>query len=107
MSTSDTLRGEQLTEQHQRAVKCVREMFRLKIHASLLTLAQMFRKGRDLHPTEGWVIFYSGKPFGWNATLNPANEYRPGCLAINANGELRMASGGNNENGAERWEEIK
>lgn len=98
--------GELLKAQHQAAVDGVRKSAALQIRAAFLSLATMYRKAKSLHATDGWVIFYGDKPFAWNFQLNPAKDFRPGCVAIHGTGAMRSAIGGNVMNGAERWEVL-
>lgn len=54
----------------------------------------------------GHVIFYLGEICGWRKELSEAGGWRPGCIAVDEQGNRWGAMGGNDYDGAERWERI-
>lgn len=56
--------------------------------------------------TGGYGILYLGELCGWRADLREADGWRPGCIAVDEDGNRWGAMGGNDDDGAERWERI-
>ena len=55
----------------------------------------------------GYVILSDNRiPYGYMAELTPASSWLPGCIAVDKDGNKLLAVGGDNCNGAERWEAI-
>jgi len=54
----------------------------------------------------GYVIFYYYEVAGWTKELTAENaqSWVPGCIAYDENGSWWHATGGNEYDGAERWE---
>lgn len=56
--------------------------------------------------SEGYVSFFNGQPEGWSADPD-VTTYQPGVVVVNIQtGERRVAKGGNEYNGAQRWEPL-
>lgn len=54
----------------------------------------------------GHVIFYRGQICGWRRDLSEGGGWLPGCLALDELGNRWAAMGGNEYDGADRWELI-
>ncbi|MBC2592677.1 hypothetical protein H5P28_00225 [Ruficoccus amylovorans] len=56
--------------------------------------------------TTGWVIVHHGAGAGWTRSLDHRPcAWVPGCLAVPADGgPVYIAVGGNDQDGAQRWE---
>ena len=68
---------------------------------SLLTAARDYRERHKL--ALGYVIFFGGVPSGWTDALTRPDEWRPGCIAIGADGNTWQAEGGDCDRGARVW----
>lgn len=65
--------------------------------------ATRYRKRERL--TGGVVIFNAGLPTGWMNTLRDPHAWQPGVKAVDADGNLWTAWGGD-EYGAESWRQL-
>lgn len=57
----------------------------------------------------GWWMWLPGEaqPCGWTARPKPiASHYAPGVLAVDENGKVLVATGGDDYHGAQEWKEI-
>ena len=73
-------------------------------NATLVTQAKQYIQERG-YPG-GVVLFFEGEQYGWkNALRNPESE-KPGAIAIDSEGNQWKAVGGDDYNGAEKWEAI-
>lgn len=66
--------------------------------------AEAYRQNEGLKG--GYVIFYYHKLAGWTLHLTDENaqSWTPGCIAYDENGNWWHTAGGNEYDGAERWE---
>ena len=70
-------------------------------------LARQFREERPNIPErKGFVIFWLMQVTAWTLDLEDPKRWSPGCIAINSEGALWEAKGGNEQDGAERWEPL-
>lgn len=60
----------------------------------------------ELGKSSGVVVFWCGAVQGWVDRLRDPDHWRPGCIAVDTDGRCWRAVGGNEIEGAERWEEI-
>ncbi|MGP9772199.1 hypothetical protein [Halomonas citrativorans] len=69
----------------------------------LAETAEQFR--RDNQGCIGGVVLtWQGEEYGWKNELRDPQSERPGAYAIDAKGNTWKAVGGNDYDGAERWE---
>jgi len=54
----------------------------------------------------GLVIFFGSEIAAWVKDLNGRCTYVPGCIAVDETGNEWVALGGNDYDGAERWEQA-
>ena len=64
--------------------------------------AAEFRQQNNLSP-DGYVLFHEGEPCGWVKTLDHPQGWVPSCIALSADGEVFVAVGGNDQDGAREW----
>lgn len=64
-----------------------------------------YRTTRGLSMTEGYVIHGpdDGEPCGWSLSLTDPSEHRPGCVAVDCQGNRWFAQGGDDAHGAAEW----
>ncbi len=55
--------------------------------------------------TCGYVLIYLGRVSGWKRELTRPETVCPGSLAVDADGQIFEAQGGNDYDGALRWAE--
>ena len=53
--------------------------------------------------TGGVVLIYENKVYGWKDKLRDANHERPGVIAVDSDGYVFQAQGGNDDDGASHW----
>jgi len=51
----------------------------------------------------GVVLIFSGSVYGWKNCLRNADHEQPGAFAIDADGQIFVAEGGNSYEGAKSW----
>ena len=52
----------------------------------------------------GVVLVWAGQVYGWKNELRDPQHERPGALALDADGGILEAVGGNDQDGARAWE---
>ena len=69
------------------------------------TAASVYREIQDL-PAAGYVVYFGGEPCGWTRWVEEPNGWLAGCVAVPVDPAqpMRIARGGNYQDGAERWE---
>lgn len=55
---------------------------------------------------EGYVVFFDAKAIGWTAHLHYPKSWMPGTIAIGPKNQQFVARGGDEYNGADRWEAL-
>lgn len=62
-------------------------------------------KWRMQHPDhiDGVVLIWQGEAYGWKDKLRNPEHEMPGAIAINADGNLFIAEGGDDYSGAKCW----
>jgi len=62
-------------------------------------------KYRANHPEEagGVVMITNGQVYGWKDQLRDPRSEAPGAVAVSSEGQIFVAAGGNNYDGAEYW----
>ncbi|WP_226020558.1 antirestriction protein ArdR [Serratia symbiotica] len=60
---------------------------------------------RDANPEHvaGVVLVWQGEVYGWKNCLRDASHERPGALAIDVQGHIFEAQGGNDYDGTKCW----
>ncbi len=56
--------------------------------------------------TDGYVLVYLGRAFGWKRALAAPGTVCPGVLAVDVAGQVFEAQGGNDYDGALRWSAV-
>ncbi|MDI3360336.1 antirestriction protein ArdR [Lelliottia sp. V89_10] len=51
----------------------------------------------------GVVLIWEGKAYAWKNCLRDPQHERPGVIAIDADGHVFIAEGGNDDDGAKCW----
>lgn len=67
-------------------------------------LAKKWRKETGRSGKGGFVIIFEGKVAGWMDKLREPEHWQAGCVAVGANGDEYIATGGNYNRGAESWQ---
>lgn len=65
--------------------------------------AQYRASNKGDESTEGYVLIYLGRAFGWKRALTEPGTVCPGVLAVDVAGQVFEAQGGNDYDGALRW----
>jgi len=70
--------------------------------------ARLAREYRDIRQYPGgFVMFYGSEITGWSKEFPRSEAYVPGVIAIDAIGTEWVATGGDDYDGAEKWEQVK
>lgn len=74
----------------------------------MVNIATIAAKWRDEHPEHlsGVVLIWQGEAYGWKDSLRDACHERPGALAVDVDGQIFKAQGGNDYDGAESWQKF-
>ncbi|MFG0449361.1 antirestriction protein ArdR [Shewanella algae] len=66
------------------------------------------KKWRSENPERvgGVVLVWEEKVYGWKNKLRDPSSERPGVIAVDDEGHLFLAEGGNDDNGASVWTVI-
>lgn len=67
-------------------------------------IAKRWRTENEYLGKGGVVIIFNDVATGWVAELPPASQWTPGGIAVDEEGRTWRASGGNENDGALRWE---
>lgn len=70
---------------------------------------QVARQWRSRNPerTSGVVLIWRGHVYGWKNCLRDPQHEQPGSFAVDDDGCVYVATGGDPYNGAHRWEPVK
>ena len=68
-----------------------------------VAIAQNWRKQNTEHSNTGVVLIWEGEVYGWKNCLRNAQDERPGAIAIDIAGNVYIAEGGNDYDGAKCW----
>lgn len=55
----------------------------------------------------GIVLIWRGQAYGWKDALRDPQSERPGVYAVDDDQQVYIAKGGNDYDGAQRWEAVK
>lgn len=71
-----------------------------------MDLNDLAKQWRDNRPDlrGGVVVIFNGKVDGWVHKLRDPDHWVPGCIAVDESGAQWISVGGDDYNGAERWE---
>ncbi|WP_221801664.1 hypothetical protein [Oceanobacter mangrovi] len=73
----------------------------------LVALAADYRQANADNPaidfSTGFVIVYRDEAWGWSLKPSPSS-WKPGTIAIDPTGNIEIAVGGNDYDGADTWE---
>nr|ULG18673.1 antirestriction protein ArdR [Serratia proteamaculans] len=70
----------------------------------LVKIARHWRQENpSLNRTGGVVLIWDGEPYGWKNTLRDAKAERPGAIAVDEDGGVFIAEGGDDDAGAKCW----
>lgn len=89
----------------QAARKQARSMT-LDINKKAGQLARQYRQGEGSDYEGGVVIVFQDQVGGWVNELRDPQLWEPGCIAVDLEGNQWVATGGNDYDGAVRWEAI-
>ena len=68
------------------------------------TLAAEWRNEQpENRATTGVVLIWDGEVYGWKSTLRDASHERTGAVAVDSEGHVFRAAGGDAYNGAKCW----
>ena len=73
--------------------------------ALAVEVSQRYRSDYPGH-AEGVVLVWQDEAYGWKDRLRDPESERPGVYAVDAKGRVWEAVGGNDYDGAERWESV-
>lgn len=60
-------------------------------------------QGGESYADNGFVLIYDGEAYGWKEKLRDPIREKPGVIAVDVQGLIYQAQGGNDYDGAERW----
>lgn len=69
--------------------------------AQLLAIANNYRD--ENNKPEGIVLIWEGSAYGWKDTLRNPDHERPGAIAVDADGNIFEAQGGDDYSGSKLW----
>lgn len=72
-----------------------------------LKKARIWRDNEGYRGKVGVVIVFENQVQGWVNTLRNPEDWRPGSIAVFEDGTCYLASGGDDQNGAESWRPIE
>ncbi len=70
-------------------------------------LANEWRQDWGYVDKGGVIVVFNDEVQGWVNELRDPQSWRPGCIACDSEGNQFIAVGGNNSDGAERWEALE
>lgn len=66
-------------------------------------IAAQWRKTQPQTRTTGVVLIWQGNVYGWKKSLRDAAHERPNAIAVDEQGNVFIAEGGNDYDGAKCW----
>ncbi|WP_445439432.1 antirestriction protein ArdR [Citrobacter portucalensis] len=66
-------------------------------------IANTWRIANEEHAQSGVVLIWKGEVYGWKNCLRDAQHERPGAIAVDVTGNVFIAEGGNDYDGAKVW----
>lgn len=70
-----------------------------------ISVALKYRQ--DEQEQGGIVLVWAGQVYGWKNALRDPQHERPGVMAVDADGVVWLAVGGNDQDGAKAWEKAQ
>ncbi|EBM5962820.1 TPA: antirestriction protein ArdR [Salmonella enterica subsp. enterica serovar 16:l,v:-] len=68
-----------------------------------VSIARHWREQNPEHADSGIVLIWQQTAYGWKNCLRDAHHERPGAIAIDTDGHVFIAKGGNEYDGAKCW----
>lgn len=69
----------------------------------LQTLAADWRRSNTEFASSGVVLIFQGEVYGWKNEVRDPSCERPGSYAVDCGGQVFLAEGGNDYDGAKCW----
>lgn len=66
-------------------------------------ISQAWRIANAEHAQSGIVLIWNDEVYGWKNCLRDAQHERPGAIAVDVTGNIFIAEGGNDYDGAKAW----
>lgn len=66
-------------------------------------LADDYRQNKRSDFKGGVVVIFGNKVSGWMNKLRDPQHWKPGCIAVDENGNAWLADGGSPKDGAKKW----
>ncbi|AKK99123.1 MAG: antirestriction protein ArdR [Enterobacter hormaechei] len=66
-------------------------------------IAKVWRQRNQEHADSCVVLIWDGEAYGWKNVLRDPQHERPGAIAVDAEGNMFIAEGGNDYDGAKCW----
>ncbi|MDE9686627.1 antirestriction protein ArdR [Citrobacter freundii] len=63
-------------------------------------IAKVWRQRNQEHADSGVVLIWDGEAYGWKNVLRDPQHERPGAIAVDAEGNMFIAEGGNDYEGS-------
>lgn len=70
------------------------------------TAAQSWRSEYECTGRGGVIVIHDGLVQGWVNSLRNPDHWMPGCIAVSEEGQIWIAEGGNDYDGAKAWRAI-
>lgn len=76
----------------------------MKIYQSIAKAWRDSQSQNEKHRTNsGIVLIWNNEVYGWKDELRNPESERPNAIAVDTQGQVYVAEGGNDYDGAERW----
>lgn len=66
-------------------------------------IARVWRQHNQEHADSGVVLIWDGRVYCWKNVLRDPQHERPGAVAVDTEGNMFIAEGGNDDDGAKCW----
>ncbi|BBT46532.1 MULTISPECIES: hypothetical protein [Enterobacterales] len=66
-------------------------------------IAKAWRQQNQEHADSGVVLIWEGGVYGWKNLLRDPHQERPGAIAVDTGGNVFIAEGGSDYDGAKCW----
>lgn len=68
-----------------------------------IDIAHHYRQQNSRHADTGIVLIWGSQAYGWKNCLRDAQHERPNAIAVDADDNVFIAQGGNDQDGAKCW----